>query len=249
MSCFDKKIEPIKNKNGINTVISTIELEDKFKEFLNKKSIPKNRLINIHILKNFLDLNQNIKETKESINKQISDNKNTLQINISLYNFIFNENYSSNFYIEYFIYRIKNLNPNCFIERKPGKNIDSKEIFIYNNEAKTEIIYKFLISYGLRNIQNIVRMIKSNNIKYDYIELMACPGGCINGAGQIRVEKTRDNIFNEINNGFNYFKEGKSDIEKSINDIEKIVTEFDIDKNKFKQTFKEADFSKSDLDW
>ena len=39
MSCFDKKIEPIKNKNGINTVISTIELEDKFKEFLNKKLI------------------------------------------------------------------------------------------------------------------------------------------------------------------------------------------------------------------
>ena len=249
MSCFDKKIEPIKNKNGINTVISTIELEDKFKEFLNKKSIPNNRLINIHILKNFLDLNQNIKETKESINKEISYNKNNFQINISLYNFIFNENYSSNFYIEYFIYRIKNLNPNCFIERKPGKNIDSKEIFIYNNEAKTEIIYKFLISYGLRNIQNIVRMIKSNNIKYDYIELMACPGGCINGAGQIRVEKTRDNIFNEINNGFNYFKEGKNDIDKSINDIEKIVTEFNIDKNKFKQTFKEADFSKSDLDW
>ena len=92
-------------------------------------------------------------------------------------------------------------------------------------------------------------MIKSNNIKYDYIELMACPGGCINGAGQIRVEKTRDNIFNEINNGFNYFKEGKNDIDKSINDIEKIVTEFNIDKNKFKQTFKEADFSKSDLDW
>ena len=60
MSCFDKKIEPIKNKNGINTVISTIELEDKFKEFLNKNSIPKNRLINIHIHKNFLDLNQNI---------------------------------------------------------------------------------------------------------------------------------------------------------------------------------------------
>ena len=249
MSCFDKKIEPIKNKNGINTVISTIELEEKFKEFLNQKYSPKNRLINIYILKNYLDLNQSIKETKESINKEIIDNKNNLQINISLYNFNFNENYSSNFYIEYFIDRIKNLNPNCYIERKPGKNIDSKEILIYNNETKTEIIYKFLISYGLRNIQNIVRMIKSNKIKYDYVELMACPGGCINGAGQIRVEKTRDNIFNEINNGFNYFKEGKSDIDKSINDIEKIVTEFNIDKNKFKQTFKEADFSKSDLDW
>ena len=247
MSCFDKKIEPIKNKNIINTVISTIELEDKFKEFLTKNQITKNRLINIQILNKFLDKNQGLKETKELIQKEISNN-NT-QMNISLYNFIFNENYSSNFYIEYFVYRIKNSNPNCYIERKPGKNIDSKEILIYNNDTKSEIIYKFLISYGLRNIQNIVRMIKSNKIKYDYIELMACPGGCINGAGQIRIEKNRDDIFNEINNGFNYFKEAKIDIEKSINNIEKIICEHNIDKNQFKQSFKEADFSKSDMDW
>ena len=92
-------------------------------------------------------------------------------------------------------------------------------------------------------------MIKSNKIKYDYIELMACHGGCINGAGQIRVEKNRDEIFNEINNGFNYFKEDKLDIDKSINKIEEIIGELNIDKNQFRQTFKEADFSKSDMDW
>ena len=67
--------------------------------------------------------------------------------------------------------------------RKPGKNIDSREILIYKDETKSELIYKFLISYGLRNIQNIVRMIKANKMKYDYIELMACPGGCVNGGG------------------------------------------------------------------
>ena len=38
MSCFDKKIEPIKNKNCINTVISTIELEEKFKTLLTNKA-------------------------------------------------------------------------------------------------------------------------------------------------------------------------------------------------------------------
>ena len=248
MSCFDKKIEPIKNKIGINTVISTIELEEKFKEFLSKNYIPKNRIINIEIMKKYLDLNKSIKDIKELIDKEINNNNSEL-INLSLYNFIFKENYSSNFYIEYFIYRIKNLNNNCYLERNPGKNIDSKEILIYNNETKSEILYKFLISYGLRNIQNIVRMIKSNKMKYDYIELMDCPGGCINGAGQIRVEKNRDEIFNEINNGFNYFKEEKLDIDKSINEIEKIICELNIDKNQFRQTFKEADFSKSDIDW
>ena len=51
MSCFDKKIEPIKNKTGINTVISTIELEEKFKEFLNKEYAIKNRIIKLNALK------------------------------------------------------------------------------------------------------------------------------------------------------------------------------------------------------
>ena len=247
MPCFDKKIEPIKNKNCINSVISTIELEEKFKIYITKEYKLKNRIINLQLLKNILYTNQSMTEIKELLLKEINNNQH--QINISLYSFWFNENYSSNFYIEYFIYKIKKSNPNCYIERTPGKNIDSKEIIIYNNETKSQVICKFLISYGLRNIQNIVRMIKSNKIKYDYVELMACPGGCINGAGQIRVEKSRDSLFNDINLGFNLFTEGKIDIDKSINDIEKIVSELNIDKNNFKQIFKEADFSKSDMDW
>ena len=98
-------------------------------------------------------------------------------------------------------------------------------------------------------------MIKSNKIKYDYIEIMACPGGCINGAGQIRVEKSRDEVFNNIEKGFIDFKDNKKNIdidlqmEKSVKEIEKIVEELIIDKNIFEQFFKEADFSKSDLDW
>ena len=26
------------------------------------------------------------------------------------------------------------------------------------------------------------------NLKYDYVEVMACPSGCLNGGGQIKVE-------------------------------------------------------------
>jgi len=37
---------------------------------------------------------------------------------------------------------------------------------------------------GLRNADDLIRRIKSGEASYDFIEVMACPSGCINGAGQ-----------------------------------------------------------------
>ena len=249
MSCFDKKIEPIKYKTGINTVISTIELEERFTNYMKEKnlsSIP-NKIININLLKNCLKEAKNLKEMKDLINLNLNNNKNN--INISLYNFPFKEYFSSNYYIEFFIYMIMKDKPQCYIERKDGKNIDSKEIIIYSDETKKELLFKFLISYGLRNIQNIVRMIKLKKNQYDYVEMMACPGGRINGAGQIRTEKSREEIFNDIKKGFDNILSENNSIMKSINNISQIVEELEIKKNLFFQSFKEADFSKSDFDW
>lgn len=39
---------------------------------------------------------------------------------------------------------------------------------------------------GFRNIQTIVQRLKRKALKYDYIEIMACPSGCINGGAQCR---------------------------------------------------------------
>ena len=248
MSCFDKKIEPIKYKTGINTVISTIELEERFKNYLSSQNITiKNKIIDIFSLKNFLQEIKSLKDLKELINLKI--NNNTEEIKLSLYNFPFKENFSSNYYAEYLIFMIMKNNPNFFLERKDGKNIDSKEIIIFSDEGKKEIKFKFLISYGLRNIQNIVRMIKSKKIKYDYIEMMACPGGCINGAAQIRVDKTRDEIFNSLKNGLEHLPLKKDIINESISNISRLIEEMKINESKFIQNFKEADFSKSDMEW
>ena len=37
---------------------------------------------------------------------------------------------------------------------------------------------------GLNNARNLIEKIKSGEVQYDFIEVMACPGGCIAGAGQ-----------------------------------------------------------------
>ena len=40
------------------------------------------------------------------------------------------------------------------------------------------------VASGLANARKVVEMVKSGEKKYLFIEIMACPGGCINGGGQ-----------------------------------------------------------------
>ena len=49
-----------------------------------------------------------------------------------------------------------------------------------------QVRLRFAYAYGFRNIQNIVQQLKRNKCDYDFVEIMACPSGCINGGGQIR---------------------------------------------------------------
>ena len=38
-------------------------------------------------------------------------------------------------------------------------------------------VLHFGCAYGFRNIQNLVRRIKAGKSEYDFVEIMACPGG------------------------------------------------------------------------
>ena len=40
------------------------------------------------------------------------------------------------------------------------------------------------IAYGLKNARTIMEQIMAGTCKYHFVEVMACPGGCIDGAGQ-----------------------------------------------------------------
>jgi iron-only hydrogenase group A len=44
--------------------------------------------------------------------------------------------------------------------------------------------YKFMVISGLSNAIPVIDEIRAGNCDYDFIEIMACPGGCINGGGQ-----------------------------------------------------------------
>jgi len=43
---------------------------------------------------------------------------------------------------------------------------------------------KIAVVSGLKNAEDLIRRIRSGETHYDFVEVMACPGGCISGAGQ-----------------------------------------------------------------
>lgn len=43
------------------------------------------------------------------------------------------------------------------------------------------------VASGLANARKLLDMIKSGEKNYHFVEIMACPGGCVNGGGQPHV--------------------------------------------------------------
>jgi Iron only hydrogenase large subunit, C-terminal domain len=85
----------------------------------------------------------------------------------------------------------------------PGKNQDSQETILYDiTTTPPKLLLHFAKAYGFRNIQNLVRKItpkrtvrinkqlarKAEGTTLQFVEVMACPSGCVNGGGQLKVE-------------------------------------------------------------
>lgn len=59
-----------------------------------------------------------------------------------------------------------------------GRNADIAEVSQHG--------MKFAKIYGFRNIQSLILKLKRGKCDYDFVEVMACPSGCLNGGGQLR---------------------------------------------------------------
>ncbi|KAE7995247.1 hypothetical protein FH972_000067 [Carpinus fangiana] len=69
------------------------------------------------------------------------------------------------------------------LEFRTIRNTDFQEVTL---EVEGKTVLKFSLCYGFRNLQNVVRRIKSGKCDYHFLEIMACPAGCLNGGGQIK---------------------------------------------------------------
>ncbi|XP_053708553.1 cytosolic Fe-S cluster assembly factor narfl [Synchiropus splendidus] len=66
---------------------------------------------------------------------------------------------------------------------KTLKNKDFQEVTL---EKDGTTVLCFAFTYGFRNIQNLVQKLKRGKCPYHFVEVMACPSGCLNGGGQVK---------------------------------------------------------------
>ena len=62
-------------------------------------------------------------------------------------------------------------------------NKDFREVTLKDDDGK--VLLNFAAAYGFRSIQNLVQKMKRGKCPYQFIEVMACPSGCLNGGGQV----------------------------------------------------------------
>lgn len=207
--CYDKKLEAnrsdYKDPDTNELVIDCVLTTEEFRDYLNTLNIPTK---DVHL--NYLP--EILSQCPNYIHGEI------------------NPDYSSDGYIDTVIRYISEKYGNTKIIGKLNyiqtKNKDFHEISLIINDKEL----KFARVYGFRNIQNIVNQLKRGKCKYQMIEIMACPSGCINGGGQIKekgiIKQTElletmksnylytinpyGNIFNYLNiNGINITNEEK----------------------------------------
>ncbi len=83
----------------------------------------------------------------------------------------------------YHILTGKELEPVEFTPVRGLKGIKEASLLINGNT------YNLAVASGMRNAKKILDEIKKGNSKYDFVEIMGCPGGCINGGGQPFVKE------------------------------------------------------------
>ncbi|KAJ8960017.1 hypothetical protein NQ318_009453 [Aromia moschata] len=168
MPCYDKKLEAARedflNKEtqsrDVDCVITAIELE----QMLEKDGISLDSLDNSTISQPWFVKGNN--EISPFLTKHVGSGSGGYA------DYIFK--YAAE---ELFGEDIENL------EYKSLRNPDFREVLL---QKEGKVLLRFAIANGFRNIQNLVQKLKRGKSQYHYVEVMACPSGCLNGGAQVR---------------------------------------------------------------
>lgn len=115
-------------------------------------------------------------------------------------------------YLHHILATQQALHPGSVMHTTRGRNADVVEYALVTRDDNPTPLFKAARYYGFRNIQNLVRKLKpprqsrlpqagptrtigggsvgggGPGLDYGYVEVMACPGGCTNGGGQLKAQ-------------------------------------------------------------
>jgi iron-only hydrogenase group A len=87
--------------------------------------------------------------------------------------------------LRYAVHKLTGKKKNIITDVRNSKGV--KEVMVDIGERKAHLA----IVHGLANAQRVMEEIISGNKHYDFVEVMACPGGCVNGGGQSFVDYSK----------------------------------------------------------
>lgn len=89
----------------------------------------------------------------------------------------------------YFLINGKNPKPDAFkVVRNSMDNVENESDLCGVCEAEVDLgggaVVKAAVVSGLANTRKLMQAIEHGDVHYDFVEVMACPGGCVGGGGQ-----------------------------------------------------------------
>lgn len=82
----------------------------------------------------------------------------------------------------YFLVNGENPQPDAFKEIRGMDGWKDAKFRLGDNELKVAVVS------GLGNTRKLIEAVKTGKAEYDFVEVMACPGGCVGGGGQPFVD-------------------------------------------------------------
>ena len=78
----------------------------------------------------------------------------------------------------YYLVRGENPEPDAFKDVRGDKGWREQTFSLNGTELKVAVVH------GLANARAMMEAVRKGEVEYDFVEVMACPGGCVGGGGQ-----------------------------------------------------------------
>jgi iron only hydrogenase large subunit-like protein len=82
--------------------------------------------------------------------------------------------------------------PRLELDAVRGLNGTKEAVIPLHNQDQTvglPVDLRIAVVNGLGNARTLIKKMKAGEVQYDFVEVMACPGGCISGGGQPKGNK------------------------------------------------------------